>query len=73
MGESEQGARHHPVRAAGKGGTIKAIVERVSPRVATVQGQDRRSDAAMEAEPDGYGVLPTLVRLLAGARFDVQG
>ena len=31
------------------------------------------SAAAVEAEPDGSGIVPTMVRLFAGARPDVQG
>ena len=34
-------------------------------------GAHRRSAAAVEAEPDGSGIVPALVRLLAGARHDV--
>ena len=31
------------------------------------------SAAAVEAEPDGYRIVPALVRLFPGARYDVQG
>jgi polyphosphate kinase 2 (PPK2 family) len=34
---------------------------------------DRGSAETVEAEPDGSGIVPTVVRLLAGARPDVQG
>ena len=36
------------------------------------QRPDRRPDAAMETEPDGPGILSSLVRVLAGARLDAQ-
>ena len=39
---------------------------------AALQGAHRRSDAPVEAEPDGPRVLRPLVRLLAGARHDAR-
>src|SRR2546423_1627501 len=40
---------------------------------APLQGENRRSAAAMETEPDGYGILPTMVRLFGGAGPDAEG
>src|SRR5262249_45997846 len=38
----------------------------------TIFGAHQRSTEAMEAEPDGYRIIPALVRLFAGARHDAQ-
>jgi hypothetical protein len=40
---------------------------------AAICGAHRRSAAAMEAQSDGYRVIPALVRLLPSARQDAQG
>ena len=62
---TRRGGRHHPDQALARG--------RHGGAGAALQGEDRRSAAAMEAEPDGHRVLSPVVCLFARPRPDARG
>src|SRR5204862_8268527 len=64
-GEIHHRGWHHPDQALARGRDGRAG--------APLQGENRRSAAAMETEPDGYGILPSMERLFGGAGPYAEG
>src|SRR5262245_62492096 len=57
--------RHHPDQGVAGG--------RPGGAGTAVRGAHRRSAAAVEIEPDGHRIVPALVRLFEGTRYDAAG